>query len=132
MATPKKLQPPAMEATMQEYGETIRRFKENLTQVVMGEMSKLDEALSDLQSLWIGATDLVRGYVLPTMGEPEKVAEMKAELSAEIDQIAQMCAAEAVRFTEASAGGSLTEGSKVDRLLKLVEKLAPLLKLFLL
>jgi len=131
MATPKKPEaPPVMETTMEEFGVILSRFRSDLTMLIQGETSKLDDVVSDLGAIALGIGELITAYVHPTVGNPTKLAACKGSICTELDQIEQMVKAERPRFVESGAGGSLTEGSRIDRLLALVEKLMPFLKLF--
>lgn len=121
-----------MEASLTEFGALIRKLKQDVTNLVQGDSGSFSTVVMDISDVIGGVNEFILGLSIPpTVGDPAKLAECKAECKADLDSLMAMVAAERPRFMEAGAGGSLTEGARLDNLLKLLEKLAPLIMLFL-
>ena len=132
MATPARPKAsPTLEARLEELGSRLGKLRSDMTLLVQGEMSKLGDVMSDHEDVLITLSDVSAGWVHPSIGDPERLEKAKTDARAEADQLFQMLAAEQPRFAECSAGGSLTEGSKIERLIQILMSLAPLIKLFL-
>lgn len=131
MATQKKpAAPVVMEATMEEFGTILSRTRTDLTLLIQGEQGKFNDVVEDFGALSLGIGELIRGWVHPTVGSPEKLAECRTNVAAECDQMMQMLQAEHPRFVESGAGGSLTEGAKIEKLIQIGLKLLPFIKFF--
>lgn len=122
----------AVEATMNEFAVAVRKLKDDLYALLQGQASKFSEVVLDLGIVADGIKEFILGLSQPPMVGSAALASCKADVSACWDEVCQMAAAEHPRFMEAGAGGSMTEGARIDNLLKILEKLAPLVKLFLL
>lgn len=129
MATPvKAAAPKMMEASLEDLGALVKKFKTDLTALVMGDTSKLDDSLMDGAQLLSYLSEVMIGINRPMpVGSPDKAAILSEEIKADCQQCIQMIEAEKPRFVESAAGGSKTEGAKIDNLLALAQKFLPMI-----
>ncbi len=131
MANPTKVPaPPVMEQTLTEFGTLIAKLRTDVTLLVQGNGSKLDDVILDLGEVAGGIRELILGLATPPMvGSTEELTACKEKCEFECNELHTLVSTERPRFMEAGAGGSLTEGAKIDNILALIEKLLPLIKL---
>lgn len=134
MPTPAKPEgPQTMEQSMGEFGSLLRKLRTDVTGLVQGDGAKFQEVILDASQLAGGIQEFILSLgSAPLMGNAQDLAACKGECMTECQQIESLVAEHKPRFATAGAGGSQTEGAKIDNLLALVEKLMPLIKLFFL
>jgi hypothetical protein len=126
-----KAAPEPMMATLTDLGATLAALKNDVTNLVQSGQSKdIKAVLNDIGLLWADLGEIIQGYELPpTMGTD--AADKRTECRQICEQILQTVNSEKPRFAAATEAGSITEGSKIDGILQLVQVLLPLLlKLF--
>ena len=133
MATPtKEPAPPTMEQSLSEFAQVLKRLKLNLTLLVQGDSKKFSDVVADAADVAKGIQEFILGLAIPpTVGSQEGLIQCCEICKLECQNIEDLLKQARPRFAEAGAGGSLTEGAKIDKLLEIVEKLLPLILRFL-
>jgi len=99
---------------------------------VQGDAKKFSEVVADAADVAKGIQEFILGLAIPpTVGNDKDCCDRKDECELECRNIEDLLKQARPNFKEAGAGGSLTEGARIDKLLEIVEKLLPLILRFL-
>jgi hypothetical protein len=122
---PTKKQPNLADLT-----EMLGKLKGDVMLLVQsGRFEQSDSVMLGIDAVWGEARSMVLDWHRPVHGSDEAnaLAIQRSECLAICEQTRQIVEAERPRFKPATEAGSITEASKVDRVLQLLEKLMPLL-----